>query len=83
MITEKHDTEKKILIFFICSNYYHDLISNKSSCKISDFLNVGNIILLSVLSKEEKISEFQKHCRNYYQFFFMVALLSRGSCCFS
>ena len=55
--------------FLICSKYYHDLICNKSSCKISDFLNVGNIILLSELSEEEKTFEIQKHCRNYYQNF--------------
>ena len=65
-ITEKHVTEKRIIRFLICSNHYHDLICNKSSCKICDFLSVGNIILLSGLSKEVKISEFQKHCRNYY-----------------
>ena len=56
---EKHDTEKKILRFLIYLNHYHDLICNKSSCKTSDFLNVGNIILLSGLSKVEKIPEFQ------------------------
>ena len=66
------------LIYLICSNHYHDLICNKSSCKISDYLNVANIILLSGLSKEEKISEFQKYCRNYYQNFLCLHFYLKG-----
>ena len=78
IIIEKHETKKKkkILRFLICLNDYHDLICNKSSCKISD--NVGNIILLSGLSKEEKISEFQKHCRDYYQTFLWLHFYLKG-----
>ena len=77
-ITEKHVTEKRIIRVLICSNHYYDLICNKSSCKICDFLIVGNIILLSGLSKEEKISEFQKHCRNYYQNFLWLHFYLKG-----
>ena len=80
MIIEKHETKKKkkILRFLICSNHCHDLICNKSSCEISDIFNVGNIILLSGLSKEEKISEFQKHCRDYYQTFLWLHFYLKG-----
>ena len=78
MIVEKHDIEKKTLRFLICFNRYHDLIFNKSSCKISNCLNVGNIILLSGLSNEEKICEFQKHCRNYYQNFLCFHFYLKG-----
>ena len=59
--------KKKKLRFLICSNHFNDKICVKSSCEISDFLAICNIILLSDLTKESKISEFQNHCRKYYQ----------------
>ena len=59
--------KKKKLRFLICSNHFNDKICVKSSCEISDFLPICNIILLSDLTKESKISEFQNHCRKYYQ----------------
>ena len=42
-IIEMHNTEKKIR-FLICLNHFHDKVCVKSSCKISDFLAICNII---------------------------------------
>ena len=58
-----------ILCFLVYANYYHNLICVKSGCKIKQFINVGNIILLGHLPAEQKVQKFQNQCRiNYKEF---------------
>ena len=68
-IIEGHDNKKMILRFFVCANYCHNLICVKSGCKIKQFINVVNIILLGYLPAEQKVQKFQDRCRiNYKEF---------------
>lgn len=68
-IIERHDNEKMILRFIVCANYYHDLICVKSECKINQFINVVNIVLLGDLTAEQKAQELSDHCRINYKDF--------------
>lgn len=68
-IIERHDNKKMILRFIVCANYYHDLICVKSECKINQFINVVNIVLLGDLTTEKKAEEFSDHSRISYKDF--------------
>ena len=77
-IIEGHNNEKMILCFLVYANYYHNLICVKSGCKIKQFINVGNIILLGHLPAEQKVQKFQSQCRINYKEFTKFHFYSRS-----
>ena len=69
IIEKKHNNEKIILRFLICSVNHHSLNCLKPYCRLNEYPDLVNKILLSSESTEQKIEKLQHQSRIYHQEF--------------